>query len=275
MVPNKLNKNSPVAYLFDVDGVLTDPVERKVTEESLYDEIINRLARGEPVGLNTGRSTAWMKERFITPLLERAEDKSILSNFVAIGEKGGAWITFDDKGRMHHGRASEISMPEDLKEKVRELIDNDYSDSMFFDDTKETMISTEMIDGYDLNDYHQRQKDLIKNLEKILEELGRNYKIDPTTIGTDIENPHVGKFLGAERFLKFLEDKNIKPDRFIAFGDSKSDFEMSDELQRRGRKVEMIYVGDREKLGESIREYPIEYVGGYSHGTLEYLKRTD
>lgn len=45
------------AYLFDVDGVLTDPVEKRVDREEIFSEIISRLQSGQPVAFNTGRST--------------------------------------------------------------------------------------------------------------------------------------------------------------------------------------------------------------------------
>ena len=86
----------------------------------------------------------------INPLRERVSDVSILQNLAAVGEKGGTWITFDEAGDMHEGKARELSVPEELKERVRKLIAEKYSDSMFFDETKETMLSTEMIDGHDL-----------------------------------------------------------------------------------------------------------------------------
>lgn len=263
------------AYLFDVDGVLSDPREKRVTEEGIYTSVIERLQRGEPVGLNTGRSTEWMEERIIRPILEKIQDKSVLANFVAIGEKGGTWITFDEQGNMHHGRAQAISVPEDLNERARRLVEEKYGDSMFFDATKETMISIEMHDGYDLAEFTRRQAQLTEELVQILSETGQEkiYKVDPTTIATDIESPHVGKALGADRFLQFLTDRDIKPVQFKAFGDSASDLEMADELERKGRQVDFVYVGDRAKLGNVTKDYPIEYVGGFSQGTLEYLNR--
>ena len=135
------------------------------------------------------------------------------------------------------------------------------------------MLSTEMIDGHDLSDYTERQIELERDMRQILDEFSQDLKIDPTTIATDIENSHVGKALATERFLQFVKDKDVKPGRFIAIGDSKSDFEMADELQRRGKKVEMVYVGDKEKLGEVNKDYPVEHVGGFTQGTLKYLSR--
>ncbi len=261
------------AYLFDVDGVLSDPQEKRVTESELFNQVITRLQRGEPAGLNTGRSTEWLTERFITPLLERIKEKSILQNFVAIGEKAGTWITFDKEGNMHHGKAKTIAIPEEVIEEAKELVKQKYQDSMFFDATKETMLSIEIHDGFDLDTFHQRQRELAEDLAQLLERrgLGENYRIDPTNIATDVESPYVGKALGAERFLQFLRDSDINPAEFETFGDSKSDFEMSDELERKGKGVKMIYVGDRSKLGELKKEYSVDYVGNFSQGTLDYL----
>jgi hydroxymethylpyrimidine pyrophosphatase-like HAD family hydrolase len=266
---------SKTAYLFDVDGVLSDPKEKKVTQPELFQQVISILQKGEPLGLNTGRSTEWLLDRFINPLLDRINDKSILQNFFVVGEKGGTWITFNKEGVMHHGRDKELVILEELINKSKQLIEEKYHDSMFFDETKETMLSIEMRDGFSIETFHQRQKSLLEDLVQLLKKysLEKTYNIDPTTIATDVESPKVGKALGADRFLQFLYDNDISPVEFITFGDSKSDFEMSDELERRGKKVKMIYVGDKEKLGEIHKNYLIEYIGDFSHGSLEYLKK--
>lgn len=265
----------PKAYLFDVDGVLSDPVAKQVTNPELFAQIIIRLHRGEPVGLNTGRSTKWMIDRIIAPLRKKIDAKDLLSKFIAIGEKGATWVTFDEEGTMHFGEIKELSMDPNLLVKTKELVAKEYSDAMFFDDTKETMLSIEMRDGFDLTRFHTRQKTLDVQLQQLLEEngLAELYKIDSTTIATDVESPYVGKALGAERFLQFLSDKNISPAEFKTFGDSVSDFAMADELDRRGEKVTFIYVGNRDKLREVHKSYLIEYVGGFSDGTLTYLQQ--
>lgn len=263
------------AYLFDVDGVLSDPVEKQVTELELFDQIISRLQKGYPICLNTGRSTQWMFERFITPFIKQIDNKSILLRFIAIGEKGGTWITFDETGAMHHGKINTITIPKEVIEKAKQLVNQKYHDSMFFDETKETMMSIEMQDGFDISMFTQRQKILVEDLKQLLEEynLQHVYNIDPTTICTDVESPKVGKALGADLFLDFLKDNAIVISEFKTFGDSLSDFAMSDELERKGKSVKMIYVGDRKKLGKIHRSYQINYIPGFSQGTLHYLQK--
>lgn len=46
-----------VAFLLDVDGVVTDPEKKQVVEPQIFDRIIENLTTGNPVALNTGRST--------------------------------------------------------------------------------------------------------------------------------------------------------------------------------------------------------------------------
>lgn len=148
-----------------------------------------------------------------------------------------------------------------------------YNDAMFFDATKETMLTFEMRDGYNLDTFHSRQQQFVSELMKIIQKnnLSSSFIIDPSTISTDVESKYVGKALGTKRFLQFLVDTNVSVSNFVTFGDSKSDFEISDELERNDKKVTMIYVGDKEKLGEIQRKYTIEFLGNYSQSTLDYL----
>lgn len=270
----------PVAkgYMFDVDGVLSHPVEKRVTDEGLYDELAKRIASGEPVALNTGRSTEWVMERFVTPLLEKVTDKNTLRNLVVIGEKGGTWTTFGELGVAHHGKSESLVVSDDLKKRIIQLVSEKYSDAMFFDETKETMISVEMHDGFDMEAFTARQAEFVADANEILRELGQEqkYNVDPTTIATDIESPHVGKALGADRFLEFLKagERSFYAAEFVAFGDSDSDLEMADELERRRLHVEFVYVGNNPDAVQARgRSYSVKTEPGFTRGTLTYLTR--
>ena len=266
-------KTVDVAYIFDVDGVITDPSEKKITEPEILDHIVQRLEAGEPVALNTGRSLVFMIDRVINPLLEKIKDKKILANFFASGEKGGTWITFDEEGVMQRHKDESISIPQSLQEKVRSLINDGFLDSTFFDETKESMISTEMKDGYPVEEYTKQQKGLNAKLQELVnqENLTENLKIDPTTIATDIENKHVGKGFAVERILRWLKEKGIKPQLFMAFGDSLSDFPMAEKLYEKGEKVQFVFVGKSETKKE--RPFSIKRTQSlYGKGTVEFLK---
>ena len=96
------------AWIFDIDGVVTNPSEKKVGEPEILVHIVNKLKIKEPVAFNTGRSLPWLIERVINPLLNMVEDKSILENFIAVGEKGGAWLTFDKEGTILQHKENSI-----------------------------------------------------------------------------------------------------------------------------------------------------------------------
>lgn len=260
---------------FDVDGVLTDPREKIVVHEEIFEEIIGQLERGEPVCFNTGRSDSWVMDRVVRTILEKVEDKNILRNLIIVGEKGGTWTTFSAEGEPVHAAVETISVPDALKDGVRTLINEKYADVMFFDESKETMISVEMVDGYDLAAFTERQKEFVKDVETLLKETGTDkiYRIDPTTIATDVESPNVSKALGSDRFIEFLKSRGIKVESFETFGDSPSDAAMADELARRGQEVELVYVGNNPGSVQRRADYPVHEVAGFSAGTAAFLRR--
>lgn len=264
------------AWIFDIDGVVTNPSEKRVKEPQILLHIADKLKKGEPVAFNTGRSSSWLIERVVNPLLEMIQDKSVLENFIAVSEKGGCWITFDKDGTMQQNKDDSISVPESLQQQVKKLIETNYTESMFFDDSKQTMISTEMRDGLSIEQYKKDQNRLVSDFNRILQE--NNFldklKVDPTTIATDIENIHVGKDFATERILDLLKQKEIKPKQFIAFGDSPSDIAMAYKLHERNLSFTFIFVDDKGELKGAKHPFPIVYTKDrFDKGTLEFLRK--
>jgi hydroxymethylpyrimidine pyrophosphatase-like HAD family hydrolase len=56
------------AWLFDVDGVLTNPQEKKIVESKIIEFLIKILSSGELIGLNTGRSLEFVEKEVLEPL---------------------------------------------------------------------------------------------------------------------------------------------------------------------------------------------------------------
>lgn len=260
--------------IMDVDGVISNP-QKKITEPEILDQIAKRLEKGEPVALNTGRSIEWLRNRILNPLAEIVKDKKTLTNFLAVGEKGGTWAQFDKEGNIIESKDNNISVPDNLKNEIRNIIKTQYSDTMFFDESKLTMISTEMKDGHPLEDYSEKQKILARQLKTLLadKKLEDKFKVDPTTIAIDVENKHVGKHFAVKRILEWIKAKRISPKRFIAFGDSFiSDIPMAEELHAQGFPVEFVYVG-KENIPTSNYPFSIKQpIAHFGKGTLEYLK---
>lgn len=262
-------------WIFDIDGVITDPVQKKVIEPEIFNEISKRLLRGDIVAFNTGRSISWMKERVLSPLETYIEDKSCFSNFIGVGEKGGAWTVYEGENWKDSVDLN-ISVPKELQNEIRNMITNDFSDSMFYDESKLTMISTEMLDGYDNNLYLQKQKEIARQMLEVLERYKNlDLKIDPTQIATDIQNSRTGKHLGAKRIENWLVQNGINPEKIFMFGDSQSDTEMVEELQKR-YLTEFVFVNDQSKLDAGKIKCKTSYTKEkFSRGTLEFLKSSN
>ncbi len=271
----EMEKTVAHAWLFDVDGVLTHPVEKRITEGEVIDLICGMLERGEPVSLNTGRSIDFMVDQVLNKLEGMIVDKSLLKNMMAIGEKGSVWISYDEVGERLQTIDESVTVPAVIQEEVKGLIEDKFNESMFYDETKKTMISVEMRDGYDWEKFRLVQVELNIELLKILEKhiLTDELKVDPSRIATDVENKHVGKALGARRFLDWLDKRKITTQKFIAFGDSKSDIRMAEEINEQGKPVEFVFVGEKKLLEGGVFDFPVVYTSQYCEkGTLEYLQ---
>ena len=272
--PKEAEKQVKTAWLFDVDGVITDPQEKKVLEEGLFEQIISRLEAGEPVAFNTGRDLGFVQEKVIDELLKRT-DKKKLQNLFAVAEKGALWAAFGPDGREKESIDESISVPEEVKNRVRDLVKQKFSDCMFYDETKRTMISIEMNHNGDLEEFSVKREELLEDLKDIFQELGLDGRciIDSTIISTDIQSVGVGKNLGATRFLEWLESRGITAEKFFCFGDSKSDLAMAEEIHRQGEDVEFVFIGDRKcVVGSRVGFEVICPEDRHGKGTLSFLK---
>lgn len=270
------------AFIFDVDGVLTDP-NKKILDREVMESIARRLKNGLPVILNTGRSISWLQEKILARLYfaHNLTNVSDLQNLFMIGEKGGTWMGFDEKGLMPAlpSQDGSISVPKDLQEAVQKIVKDRFSETMAYDQTKLTMISIETNDWLTEEDriskFLPARKQLVIVLENLIAEHGLSgeLKVDPTTIATDIENKHVGKDFAVQRAVAWLKQRKILPKKYITFGDSQSDFAMARQLHDDGFHVEHVHVGKDTSIPQDA-QYPITVTDNkFNHGTAEYLKK--
>jgi hypothetical protein len=140
---SQVNKRQPhTAYLFDIDGVLTNPESKRVEQAEMLAQLVKRLERLEPVGVNTGRSLDFIMEQVLDPIESRIIDKKLVRHFFAIGEKGGACIVYNEDNQSIMQVDNSISVPEIIRAEVKFIVSQEkYSDTMFYDDTKKTMVS--------------------------------------------------------------------------------------------------------------------------------------
>lgn len=273
-----MKKQPSRAYLFDVDGVLTNPEAKRVEQEAIFDELVKRLLNGYPVGLNTGRALEFVIEEVLKPLEKKLNNNSAIENLFAIGEKGATWITYNQKGEKNAVIDNSISVPLVIQHEVREMVSKPpYSEVMFYDETKKTMVTTELLQGKTIAAFEGPQKKLTEALQRLLQKhhLVDTLKIDAGHIATDIENKHVGKNLGAKRFITLLEERQLYPEEYIGFGDSASDYDMYDELKKIGKKALFVFVGGEKYLQGKSLEGVIFTHEHDDKGTLAFLQQEE
>jgi len=272
----QLNKVIPEMLLFDIDGVITEPVTGEV-EFEVVNIIVEILERGKPVAFNTGRGMNWVLRDILPHFEARLSKRSVMDKLCIVYQKGAFRLTFNEKGEPERSVATpSISLPPDaLRTEVLELINTKYSASMFPGEEKEAVLSPQMKLGVDFETYKADQARLVNDLRGMLlrHGLDTQFRVDPTRIATDVEDKRLGKALGSQQVLTWLEEQDLQPQYFITFGDSKSDVGMAEEIYRNGFPVELVFVGEKEQLKEMHLPFLVSFTqASCEKGTVEYLK---
>jgi hydroxymethylpyrimidine pyrophosphatase-like HAD family hydrolase len=269
-------KAIPEMLLFDIDGVITQPVTGEV-ELEVVNEIVAILERGEPVAFNTGRGLNWVLRDILPHFEARISERNVISRLCIVYQKGAFRITFNEKGEQEQPVTAPgiLLIPNSLRAEVLQLIATKYAETMFPGEEKEAMLSPQFRPGTDFMQYKVDQKRLVDDLQALLQRynLASQFKVDPTRIATDIEDKHLGKALGAQQVLIWLKEQGLQPQYFITFGDSKSDVGMAEEIYRQGLPVELVFVGEKSQLQGMQLPFPISFTEAFCEkGTVEYLK---
>lgn len=262
------------AKIFDIDGVITNPKEKKVLHPEILDMLRLDLRSGLPIALNTGRSMEWLDETFLRDFEESfGDDRSGLANLAVITEFGGTWATYDKDGKRQDRQVTSLTVPDNVVDAVDALVQDRFGETMFVDKTKKTMISIEMHDGHDLAPFKEQQAVLSDSLNVLLESHGiGNLEVHNDTIATNLRSHYVGKDVGTDRFMEFLREREIVPRKFKAFGDSEGDIAMAEKLAMLGRNVDMIYLGN-DVPKHDYNGYRFMHVRGYDTALREYYAR--
>lgn len=259
-------------FVFDIDGVITDIKEKRVREPKIIEIISSRLEKDTPVILITGRSLDWVEKIVLPSILNEVSNLKNLDNLLIIGEFGGDSIKFKQGQKQTHVNYV-ITLPEDLKREAKVATDK-YSDTMFTDHTKKTQFTSEVKENVDLeNDYRPKQKELAKEYQKLVDKynLVDQFEVHRDRLGTNIRSKKTNKSHAVKIALDWLKGKRLKIDKFIVFGDSKSDLEMAVELRRQNKNFDFIYVGEKEEIEDQDLSGIKFTKEKFEKGTLEYL----
>ncbi|WP_225733196.1 hypothetical protein [Pseudoclavibacter sp. CFCC 13796] len=228
---------APFGLLLDVDGPIASPVTRTVRLPEIADSLVTLAEAGVPISFNTGRSTAFVS-RQIVPALASAGLAADATRLAVVGEKGGVWAQLTAAGLNDEQIDVDMRVPREVVDFGRETAAEKFADTMFFDDTKRTMMTLEMIAGSDHAAFLSARDALVRDLIELRARLGAvQLRIDPTVISCDVEVSHSGKALGARRSLELLGEHSALPKRWFTVGDSRSDYTMADWLHAQGYDV--------------------------------------
>lgn len=246
---------APLGLLLDVDGPISSPVTRTVSEPGLAQNLTDLANAGIPIGFNTGRSDEFLL-REVLPVMQRCGLHAGAPVW-GISEKGGSWFSFSDPTRLEVDR--ELELPVQLRNDLRSLLQSQYDHLAFYDETKHTMVSFEQHTSIS-NEYFQEHRDPMElAVGDLVASYGLAYvwegrpdrdwaptghlgpavvRIDPTIIATDVEHVGTGKDTGAERFLKLLAAAGVQsPEVWRTVGDSRTDYAMAAWLKEHGFDV--------------------------------------
>ena len=262
------------AWIFDVDGVITDIEKEEITEPLILGHLVQILERGEPIAFNTGRGIDWVESTVLNPLKAKISNQEILQNLFVVAESGGIQAIFNEDGSMNLQIDDSLKMPTVLDQKVLDLLQEKYSQSMRYE-AKKTMITTKIKEGTSVEEFHKDQQEIAKDLQRLIDSYGftDKFKVDISTIGTNIMHKTTGKDKGSELILEWISKRKIKPQRFIAFGDSIPDIPMAEKINEAGHPVELVYVG-KNKLPKD--NYPFKITrtqNSYDKGAVEFLSK--
>ena len=271
-----------IGLLFDVDGPIASPVSRRIAIPSIVGDLVLLAGAGVPIAFITGRSDAFIRDEVVTPLLAAGLGDVLAdpaNRMFAVFEKGAAWSAVTADGLAEVSVDESVALPDEVVDGVRRLVASDFSDTMFFDETKRAMISVEQRTDVSHADYLAAQ--LLFNEAAFALVAGHGlgvrlgdresadaagqvpFRLDPTIISTDIESVLLDKDRGAERALEYFAASGPLPRLWRSVGDSRSDYLMADHLHAAG--YEVAHVDVRPLDGILDRPYDIVTEGDLIH----------
>ena len=255
-------------YIFDIDGVITEPQTKKFTNDKLI-KLIIQLSSQNIIAFNTGRSSEWIQNQVLSKLPNLNQN-----NFFCSCEMGNVSLYYSPSGKVLESTHNNNLIPEQLSGTIIDLVASSYYESMFVDKTKKVILTIEMKDGYPLAAYEKLRDRLSGEIRIILKHYHPNIHIRPSssTIAIDVKSIESNKKLGAHAIHNWIKTKIVGYQNlpYICLGDSSTDTDMSDYFYSVGFNTKFVFVGT-----ESIntdKKYPIiRTAKPFTKGTEEFL----
>lgn len=269
--------HAPLGLLLDVDGPIASPVTRAITTPSIVTDLTLLAGAGVPIAFITGRSAAFIRDEVITPLVAAGLPENL--RMYGVCEKGAVWFPISPAGMGEIVVDDSVALPEAVVNELRTLVEEQFSDTMFFDATKQAMVSVEQRTDVDSATFRAAQPAFNAAAFEIVARHGLGvrycdeerpdadgnvpFRLDPTIISTDVESVTLDKDHGAKRALAFFAESGPLPEVWRSVGDSRSDYLMADHLHSAGYDV--AHVDVRPADGILDRPYPVIVMGDQIH----------
>jgi hypothetical protein len=264
-------------FVFDVDGTVTDLQTKTVRQPEVFKIFSSILDRGDILAFNTGRCISWMMERIYSPFisyLTRSLSPEENKKLFIVGEKGTSWVSFTADGTQHRACDTSMVLPVSIIRDIEKLA-SQYPESMFFDDSKEVIVSVEMNDGMSVDLYTGQQQKLLTEIRELLisHNLDTTFRVFPSRIAIDVEHTSVGKRLGAERCLDLITRNNLIFSSSVVCGDMAVDLEIGQWFCDRIIPVKFVFVGNQSEIKPSQYPFPIIVTKSpFDAGFVEYFR---
>lgn len=267
----------PLGLMLDVDGPIASPETRTIAIGSIVPDLVTLAGAGVPIAFITGRSEQFIREQVVAPLV--AASLPADSRVYGVCEKGAVWFPIGSSGIGEVAVDHSVALPPAAVDALRQLVAADYADTMFFDETKQAMVSVEQRTDVSHERYAQAQRafndaafDLISSHGLGIRFDDRQapdahgdvpFRIDATIISTDIESVRLDKNHAAARALAYFAEAGPLPKLWRSVGDSRGDYLMADHLHEAG--YEVAHVDVRPSDGILDRPYRVIVEGDRIH----------
>lgn len=262
------------AYLFDVDGVLTNSQTRKISKPELITNLVSKLHEGSPLGFISGRGMLWLRSSVVKVLENYLGDhpgfnKNILDNIFVAGEFGGV-ICVHKNGVRLESVNKKFAIPEEAQRGLH-LVTFQYSDYIFVETEKQTVFSVASKIGIKDNEFELRKNNIIQEFQEVVASFP-DLEVQTDRMAINVRNKEANKSYATDIFINWLKEKGVIPEKFIVFGDSPTDLEMGEQLHQKQQPFDFIYVGNKSELANASHQFQVTVTkGNLDEGTLEYL----
>lgn len=188
------------AWIFDVDGVITNLATRKVEHPQIIQQIVGKLEAGEPVGIITGRARPWLSNRVLGEIEKQTKSQD-LSNLFASPEFGAITINYKEGKRVENIDKA-LLIPSSLIDACRSIAGS-YKDVFYVDEEKITHFTLAVHKGIDENVFRAKQIELVEKLSELVTKLGLGDKIEVhhDSIAINVKNKKLNKHLATQKLL--------------------------------------------------------------------------